>query len=220
MFTLNLKTMKVLLLIVCVCIGVSQQINFDKALDDFEDVIDKEAKECYYEFKLQRPQLDAILKMNNLPNDRNFKCYLACLFSHLNIIDGSFNMLTDNIKTYLDVDENFDKAIVDFEDVVDKEAKECYNEFHFNRQQLESMLKMVDLPNDRNLKCYLACLYIHINIVDESFNRLTENAKQYYEVDKPTADLIYNKCKDLKGEDNCEKAFTMTNCVREYLKSL
>ncbi|KAF5291285.1 hypothetical protein FQA39_LY03436 [Lamprigera yunnana] len=61
---------------------------------------------------------------------------------------------------------NFDKVIVDFENVVDKETKECYDEFKFNRQQLDGMLKLEDLPNDRNLKCYLACLHIHLNIVD------------------------------------------------------
>ncbi|KAF5291278.1 hypothetical protein FQA39_LY03429 [Lamprigera yunnana] len=114
---------------------------------------------------------------------------------------------------------NFDKAIIDFEDAADKEAK-CYGEFHSNRQQLHSMLKMRDLPNDNNLKCYMACLFIHLNIVDESFNRLTENAKKYWEVNKPAEDLIYNECKDLKGEDNCEKAFNATNCILDMLNNL
>ncbi|KAF5292991.1 hypothetical protein FQA39_LY13760 [Lamprigera yunnana] len=115
---------------------------------------------------------------------------------------------------------NFDKVIDDFEDVIDKEAKECYDEFKLNRTQLDSMVKMENLPNDRNLKCYIACILIHVNIVDESFNVLTENAKKYYELDEPSADLIYNKCRVLKGEDNCEKAFTASNCVRENLKNL
>ncbi|KAF5291288.1 hypothetical protein FQA39_LY03439 [Lamprigera yunnana] len=113
---------------------------------------------------------------------------------------------------------NFDNILDDFEDAIDKEAKECYNEFHLNRQQLDTMIKIKDLPNDRNLKCYLSCVYIHLNMVDESFDRLAENVKKYFEVDEPTTDLVFNKCKDLKGEDNCEKSFTMTNCVRENLR--
>ncbi|KAF5301387.1 hypothetical protein FQA39_LY10785 [Lamprigera yunnana] len=121
---------------------------------------------------------------------------------------------------HIDFALNFDKVIDDFEDAVDKKVKERYHKFHLNRQQLDSILKEKDLLNDRNLKCYLACLYIHINIVNKSFNRLTENAKKYYEADKSTADLIYNKCKDLKGEDNCDKVFNAANCARQILRTL
>ncbi|KAF5291280.1 hypothetical protein FQA39_LY03431 [Lamprigera yunnana] len=115
---------------------------------------------------------------------------------------------------------NVDKAIADFEDVVDKEAKECYSEFHVNRQQLDSMLKMRELPNDRNIKCYMACLFSHLDMVDESFNQLTENSKKYLEVNETLADLVYNKCKDLKGEDNCEKVFNWANCGIQAVKDM
>ncbi|KAF5292988.1 hypothetical protein FQA39_LY13757 [Lamprigera yunnana] len=240
--------MKVLLLIFGVCIGVSQQMNIHKAISDFEDVAEKEAKECYVEFHFNHQQVHSMLNMKNFPNDRNLKCLLACLYLHLNVVDESFNMFTDKVKPYFEVDEataeivynkcknlkgedncekvfnaancNFEKAVDDLEDVVEKEAKECYGEFHFNRQQLDSMLKMRDLPNDRNLKCYLACLFIHLNTVDESFNGFTESIKKYWELDEQTTDLVYNKCKDFKGEDNCEKSYNAANCVLEMLKDI
>ncbi|KAF5292989.1 hypothetical protein FQA39_LY13758 [Lamprigera yunnana] len=116
---------------------------------------------------------------------------------------------------------NFEKATDDFEDVLDKKAKECNDKFHFNRQQLDSMLKIAgDLPNDRNSKCYLTCLYIHLNIVDKSFTTLTDDVKIYLEVDEATAEIIYNKCKGLKGEDNCDKVFNAVNCIHNMLRNL
>ncbi|KAF5291281.1 hypothetical protein FQA39_LY03432 [Lamprigera yunnana] len=115
---------------------------------------------------------------------------------------------------------NFDKVIDDLEDVVDKGAKECYGEFKLSRQQLDSMFKMKDLPNDRILKCDLACIYIHLNFVDGSFTMLTDKVKRYSGVDEATAEIVYNKCKELKGEDNCEKAFNAANCIRETLRNL
>ncbi|KAF5291289.1 hypothetical protein FQA39_LY03440 [Lamprigera yunnana] len=115
---------------------------------------------------------------------------------------------------------NFEKALTDFEDVVDKEAKECYAEFHLDRQQLDRLLKMEVIPNDRNLKCYMACLYSHLDIVDESFTVLRENAKKYFEVDEASANAIFDKCKNLKGADNCEKAYSSSNCVRDIIKGL
>ncbi|KAF5292990.1 hypothetical protein FQA39_LY13759 [Lamprigera yunnana] len=115
---------------------------------------------------------------------------------------------------------NFDKIIDDLEDAIDKGSKECYDEFKLSRQQLDSMFKMKDLPNSRDLKCDLACIYIHLNFVDGSFTMLTDKVKRYSGVDEATAEIVYNKCKNLKGEDNCEKAFNSANCIREELRNL
>ncbi|KAF5292992.1 hypothetical protein FQA39_LY13761 [Lamprigera yunnana] len=114
---------------------------------------------------------------------------------------------------------NIRKIVADFEDAIDKNAKDCYKEFNLDRQEIDRMIAG-KLPNDRNLKCVFHCVFVHLNIFDEAASTFTENAKKYYEVDKPTADLIFNKCNDLKGEDNCEKTFHAINCVYQMLEGL
>ncbi|KAF5292994.1 hypothetical protein FQA39_LY13763 [Lamprigera yunnana] len=115
---------------------------------------------------------------------------------------------------------NMTTMIEDFEDVIDKNAKECYSIFHLNREQLDEMVKHEALPNDNNLKCYLLCIFVHLDIFDESGTLLTENLKKYMEFDIEQRDIVFNACRVLQGSNGCEKAFNMIICVRNKLASL
>ncbi|KAF5292993.1 hypothetical protein FQA39_LY13762 [Lamprigera yunnana] len=112
---------------------------------------------------------------------------------------------------------NFNKLLEDFEDEVEKEAKQCYADFHINRQQLDSMLKVLYLPDDRNLKCFLACTYLHFNVADET-GALTNKIKDYIDVDEPIIEKMLSICKDIEGNDVCEKVFNEINCLRRVVK--
>ncbi|KAF5305203.1 hypothetical protein FQA39_LY09291 [Lamprigera yunnana] len=98
--------MNILILLVGVIIGLSQQLDIDKVVKDFEEIVDAEAKDCYKENSLTRDQLDNNLKKREFPNDKSFKCFFLCVATHLNITDDSGNYNEQIFKKYLLVESD------------------------------------------------------------------------------------------------------------------
>ncbi|KAF5292995.1 hypothetical protein FQA39_LY13764 [Lamprigera yunnana] len=113
---------------------------------------------------------------------------------------------------------NFLQMIKDLEDAVDNDAKECYNTLHINREKFDRWLKMDILPEDRQLKCFLNCIFTSLRTIDDSGTSLTRNMTKYLEVDEEKQNYIMNLCEKLKGDDRCDKVFDMVNCLRSVLK--
>ncbi|KAK4885648.1 hypothetical protein RN001_001919 [Aquatica leii] len=333
--------MKTVLLITCALFGLSHQLNFDKILKDFEDTIDAQARDCYGEFSSNRASLDAQLKLPELPDDKNFKCFFDCVLSHLNFFDKSGALVEASLKKYVDKDadkiytackdvsepdgcdkflgiakciqvialivlntldktsckkffssdnlkvetlfyfeslellitidtitsrisgisfffkkycntkknnnktknnivmvtrkkvhtqkqiimsqetkplgENFDKILKDFEDTVDAQARDCYGEFNYNRATLDSQLKLPELPDDKNFKCFFDCVLTHLNFFDKSGALVEATLKKYVAKD---SDKIYAACKDISEPDGCDKFLGIAKCINSQVKEL
>ncbi|KAF5292998.1 hypothetical protein FQA39_LY13767 [Lamprigera yunnana] len=108
---------------------------------------------------------------------------------------------------------NLHQMIDDLVDIVDEDAKECYNIFHLNHEKFDEWLQHDILSEDRLFKCFLSCVFTHLKVIDESGTSLTTNLKKYLEVDEAKQDYIFNLCKNLTGNDDCEKTFNMTRMI-------
>ncbi|KAF5297545.1 hypothetical protein FQR65_LT09976 [Abscondita terminalis] len=110
---------------------------------------------------------------------------------------------------------NFQKIVTDFEDAIKEEVKDCYAEFKLDRNTINA--KLLELPNDRDFKCFFNCVFTHLNIFDQNGNIVEDKLRKYLDVDQELEDKIYNNCKDIQGADGCEKFFNMVVCARKYL---
>ncbi|KAF5297543.1 hypothetical protein FQR65_LT09974 [Abscondita terminalis] len=113
---------------------------------------------------------------------------------------------------------NLEKLVNDFEDVVDKEARDCYGEFNLNRAMLDEKLKALEFPNDRNFKCFYHCIITHLNVFDKDGNMVIEKVKNYFDVEEEVQKRVFDNCKDIQEEDGCEKFYQMALCARKYIE--
>ncbi|KAF5272424.1 hypothetical protein FQA39_LY07892 [Lamprigera yunnana] len=229
-------TMKALILIFCAFIASSQQLDFKKITADFEGAIDENARDCYKENNLTRNQLDEAISSLRLPNDRSIICFFDCVANHLNIVDKAGKIVEDIFKAYLYVDDDGlkDKIYRECKDLkgdgecekiynisqcaIDENARDCYKENNLTRKQLDELISSLRLPNDRSIKCFFDCVLTHLNIVDKLGNLVEDNFKAYLFVDDDgLKNQIYNACKDFKGDDECERIYNVSECVRKNL---
>ncbi|KAF5272422.1 hypothetical protein FQA39_LY07890 [Lamprigera yunnana] len=113
---------------------------------------------------------------------------------------------------------DFKKICAEFEGTIDENARDCYKENNLTRKQLDDALALSRLPNDRSIKCFLNCVMTHLDMVDESGNLVEDNFKKYLYVHNDVMeDQIYKACKDLEGDDGCEKMYNIAECLVEIL---
>ncbi|KAF5285606.1 hypothetical protein FQA39_LY16575 [Lamprigera yunnana] len=115
--------------------------------------------------------------------------------------------------------QDVDKAVKDFEDIIDREAKDCYKENNINRAQLDSMLKDGNFPDDRSFKCFFLCVTTHLNVTDDKGNINEQSFRKYAIVDnQKMIDEIYNSCKGKKGTDPCDTVYQEGLCANNISK--
>ncbi|KAF5297542.1 hypothetical protein FQR65_LT09973 [Abscondita terminalis] len=175
--------------------------------DDSNDLLNNfkaQSDECIAKTNVDPKLVESLLKDAVFTEDKNLKCFIHCLHVKIKFINEN--------------GVNFHKLINDFEDKIDKEAKNCYKEFNMNRASLDEKLQSLELPNERNLKCFMNCVITHLNIFDKNGMIALEKLRKYLDIDKETQDKIYTNCKDIQGADDCEKFFEMSVCIRSYFK--
>lgn len=89
----------------------------------------------------------------------------------------------------------------------------CVKETNVNPEALEKFMKTSEFANDNTLKCFIKCLYEKGGIMSEDGNFNADELKRTLDDDQ-SPDLV-NKCKDLKGSDNCDTAFLVAKCMEE-----
>ncbi|KAF5285610.1 hypothetical protein FQA39_LY16579 [Lamprigera yunnana] len=115
---------------------------------------------------------------------------------------------------------NVPKIINDFESALGNDTEDCFKTFNFNRPQLDVILNQKTLPtNDKNFKCFLNCILLHLGIADDSGRMNKDIVQKYLETDEATATRVYDACKDSKGDNNCERIFQSINCVHIKIRS-
>ncbi|KAF5297534.1 hypothetical protein FQR65_LT09965 [Abscondita terminalis] len=95
------------------------------------------------------------------------------------------------------------------------EIDECVKEIKIDRGIVESFYKD-GVPNpDKNLKCFLHCLYVKIKILNENGDVNVDEMKNVVlplAKDKTKAMALIEECSKIKEDDKCETAFAIEEC--------
>lgn len=87
----------------------------------------------------------------------------------------------------------------------------CVKESNANPAAVEKLIRNSEFSDDKNLKCFIKCLYTKAGVMSDDGKFSAEELKKTLE-DGDSPDVI-NKCKDLKGSDNCDTAFLVSKCI-------
>ncbi|KAF5297538.1 hypothetical protein FQR65_LT09969 [Abscondita terminalis] len=127
---------------------------------------------------------------------------IAVLFSIVSLfVVGAFSEDDHNILTHLKT-----------------EIDECMKEVQVDKALVVSLLKEKVYTEDKNLKCFVHCLHVKLNFVnEEGVANVDEMKKMILSMakDKDTATETIEKCSKINEGDKCETAFAMCKCLRE-----
>ncbi|KAF5297540.1 hypothetical protein FQR65_LT09971 [Abscondita terminalis] len=93
---------------------------------------------------------------------------------------------------------------------------ECMKEIRVDRALVESFLKENVFSEDKNFKCFLHCLQIKLNVINENGDVNIEEMKNVifpFVEDKEKAAAEIEKCSKIKEDDKCETSFEMVKCL-------
>ncbi|KAF2881144.1 hypothetical protein ILUMI_25018 [Ignelater luminosus] len=96
---------------------------------------------------------------------------------------------------------------------LEKFVEPCVKESNANPAAVEKLIKNSEFSDDNTIKCFLKCVYTKAGVMSEDGKFNADELKKTLEDDQ-SPDLV-NKCKDLKGSDNCDTAFLVAKCMEE-----
>lgn len=68
------------------------------------------------------------------------------------------------------------------------------------------------LSGDRRFKCFLKCIFVKMGTMSESGELLVAPVKH------AGSEHMYEKCKSMKEDDNCDSAYAYASCFRDLKK--
>ncbi|XP_065077583.1 general odorant-binding protein 83a [Ochlerotatus camptorhynchus] len=132
------------------------------------------------------------------------KLILAVLLGAILVVDHS---MAGKIKDELEIPEAYKRP-----------AKILHNICLAESGAMESKLKQCmdgTLHDDREIKCYIYCLFDKIDVIDEATGRilLDRLAPLALTTDiKETLEHLTNECGHIKLEDSCDTAYEVAKC--------
>ncbi|KAK4885848.1 hypothetical protein RN001_002119 [Aquatica leii] len=99
----------------------------------------------------------------------------------------------------------------------EKYEAECYKEIHVGKELVEALLHNDVFNEDKNLKCFLSCLYIKSKVMNADGQVNIEELKKILlplAHDKNKMTTLIEKCAKIKEADNCETSFKITKCLK------
>ncbi|XP_057340917.1 general odorant-binding protein 56a-like [Microplitis mediator] len=97
---------------------------------------------------------------------------------------------------------------------LDEHAKACVNETGFYDTNADTGKKDKWITYGFKLQCYFSCMLKKMNIMNEdgALNEEMIRKKMADELPADQIDVVYTKCKDLKGANMCETAMVIMKC--------
>ncbi|KAF5289872.1 hypothetical protein FQR65_LT02006 [Abscondita terminalis] len=116
--------------------------------------------------------------------------------------------------------QKFDDVIDNYKSIIEDTSHECTDESGVNPKLMDDLLHKGIYVEDRKLKCYLRCTYLKLGIinpnghVDENVLKLTAGT-----TDQNILEAVVNNCKNISGNDLCEKSFNLSKCTYNTVHS-
>ncbi|KAF5285033.1 hypothetical protein FQR65_LT02345 [Abscondita terminalis] len=112
-----------------------------------------------------------------------------------------------------------DDIIQHWDQLLNIYKNECINESGVKSEMVINVVELLKLPNDRNYKCFLKCLYERLGLLsnDGIFN-LQSMAKKVKAADVDLVEQTMNLLPEIG--DNCEKAyqFALKSAIKVALR--
>lgn len=78
-----------------------------------------------------------------------------------------------------------------------------------------------DIPNDENLGCFLKCIFMKENVINEAGVMSWENLQKRAQIPKKeTVNGLMEKCSEFDRVDLCKGLLQFTKCYVNYFESI
>lgn len=103
-----------------------------------------------------------------------------------------------------------------------KVIDECIAESGVSPDLVKNAFHDGNFANDDKLKCFLKCIHIRGEDMDDTGKIVPEKFVQHLgpKIGQDKATLMMTNCKDSKGSDPCDTAFIFSQCVRQQFVDL
>ncbi|XP_043266036.1 general odorant-binding protein 56h-like [Colletes gigas] len=93
----------------------------------------------------------------------------------------------------------------------------CMEESNVERQVVEDLKKGIVDENNEKGACFVACMLKKMGIMnqDGSLNEEVVKKRAPTDVTKERVEEIFNKCKDITGTNDCNKAAKLVACYKK-----
>ncbi|XP_043265844.1 general odorant-binding protein 56a [Colletes gigas] len=94
---------------------------------------------------------------------------------------------------------------------------ECMADTKVDSEMIHKALAGDDTENEGKLQCFAACILKKIGIMEQDGSINVEVVKKNAPADVPNEQIeeVLNKCKDITGATDCEKAGNLVKCFLE-----
>lgn len=92
----------------------------------------------------------------------------------------------------------------------------CVTESGVDKELTVKSFRDGEFAEDPKLKCYFKCLYQGIGDMDKNGDLSVSSMLSHLppNLNAGKAESLFNKCKEIKEEEACERAFKIAKCLR------